>query len=815
MSLVKRTLPLDDVGARAWLRRFGTANKSHIRVLLILVALVSAFFVTRQAGEHLAEPIEISASEKAGCAHGSGAASDALICDGASALQLATFSIHLLPGQLYRIDITGQGLRTNTATLVVDFFAGPTYDNPQQEGVLLLPASRRSTASLVLPSGSPPKDATIRVANYWKDSYQIDSIQVTRIPALTHSVKRLLLLLIACTFLYSLWAERLALSRRFRLYLAHWDQICAERTWWVLALTLTVIALLLIWRNSGMDGPIVFADEMTYSLLSASGGNASVYSKNALIVSLPNQLFFDIYGSVARAGGAMLSQARVINALFFCLAGIPLFAIARRWIPAARAIPLVAVLLLLPNNTYTAYFMPESLYFLMFCMTAWAFLGFLYPSAKAISAVATGIALALLTLVKPHGFTILLACALTLLILLVSWRGERQRILAGFVLMLVAFTATRIFWGVFLTPGEGPLFDRLLGLYANILQSTAKTSTDPEALKNLILATRGNLGSLLLLFGFPLIIGTMRRSSSTATAPNEIALRHFQLFVYLTLACLLIGTIKFTATMAGLGAFERADRIHERYYDFLFAIVVISGYAAAYVWRRGPLERAALPAAFWSVSLIVAALYLWLDLPRLQASLIDHPVLLAVQQTSFSSVALGALLFAAICAAFTHRLGHRLYALALLIIGTFGFSYMGTLQAGSQSVENSVAIALKGILEPGEIDQGFIVGENGSIWPFRVTYYLQSKSTLTLADPSIPIDPSAMVPNPKWVLTLGDYHVRDWVRSASLREGIAVWRAPAADTPNTAAGAAADSVQDASRPDSIFAPCQIGTAACD
>ena len=80
-------------------------------------------------------------------------------------------------------------------------------------------------------------------------------------------------------------------------------------------------------------------------------------------------------GSPGIAGGlSSLECARVLNALFFVATAAPLnlCGCQEAWRASLWPSKLVALLSLVsPINTYTAYFMPESMYFFVFWILTW------------------------------------------------------------------------------------------------------------------------------------------------------------------------------------------------------------------------------------------------------------------------------------------------------------------------------------------------------------------------------------------------------------------------------------------------------------
>jgi len=117
------------------------------------------------------------------------------------------------------------------------------------------------------------------------------------------------------------------------------------------------IALLLIFRNLGLY-PIVFPDEYTYSKFSRLIPFREAY--------IPNYLWFLVYRVTSICGDGFLGCGRLLNVVFFVSAAPFIYLIGKK-ITGEKTALLISVLSILgPINVYTAFFMPESLYFLFF-----------------------------------------------------------------------------------------------------------------------------------------------------------------------------------------------------------------------------------------------------------------------------------------------------------------------------------------------------------------------------------------------------------------------------------------------------------------
>src|ERR1700753_825029 len=124
-----------------------------------------------------------------------------------------------------------------------------------------------------------------------------------------------------------------------------------------LAVGMIAVFVFLLFRNLGLH-PSVFSDEWSYSLSSRLMKLSSA--------STPLYLYYFVYRLTRHCGAEFLECARILNALFFVAAAPLIYAVARK--VARKPIgAFVAMLSLIGAiNTYTAYFMPEAMYFFVF-----------------------------------------------------------------------------------------------------------------------------------------------------------------------------------------------------------------------------------------------------------------------------------------------------------------------------------------------------------------------------------------------------------------------------------------------------------------
>ena len=695
-------------------------------------------------------------------------------------LKVINLPITLKAKRDYRITILGRSFADEPAKIYVDFFA-PGYDSPDRRGRITLYAGVAQTQVLQWSSGMPPVKALLRIASDDTADYEITSVTMTRCAKWLSMLRNTALLLVVALLLYQCWGMRLDL-----LAMPSWlktkDWI-SRKELGTPALLAASIAVLLLLRVSTLGAPMVFGDEMSYALLATSLGDPTVYTHNSILHPLPNQLFFDVYHFATLCGDAMLSCARALNSLLFALAAFPLFAISRRFLPTRQAILLTGVILLLPNNAYTAFFMPESFYFFAFYLVVWAFITFLGRDGHNWHAAATGFFLAVLSLIKPHGLVIVLTCSLTLLVTLCTSRAERRRIALGWCVLITVFALSRFVLGISAAPSnDTPWFDQMFGLYASLMKNMLDFTYDPQIIARLKVATINNLGTLLLLFG-PAILAIgcwLTRPRRKVEQDEDVTLDRLNLFALITLICLLIGTIKFTASIAGLDPTQDPNRLHERYYNFIFGLLLICGWVNV----RAMSQQAHSNVARSSILLVpIGGIALWYmanvfgDTP---ASSVDHPVFFTVWTVQNWGIGFLALLLLSSLLLFPFRmvLASRIYAICILLICGIGFQAVWSEQADSQTLQatDRAILTLKSLYTPAQLKHGAIVGDSNAPL-FRAAFYLRNNAVIrTLASGSV-IDTTQLAADTQWLLIFGRYRIAEsWGSKLELTDQATLYR---------------------------------------
>jgi hypothetical protein len=410
--------------------------------------------------------------------------------------------------------------------------------------------------------------------------------------------------------------------------------------------------------------------------------------------------------------------------------------------------------------------MPESLYFPVFYCVAWAFVVFLDPQGRSVHAALAGFALAVLSLIKPHGLTILLACNLTLLVAVCAWRDERRRIALGWGVLLLVFVVSRAVLGISAAPAsDGPWLQRMIGQYASTLAGVLQMSAGRQALDYLQLAAINNLGSLLLLFGPALVIslGWLLRRRARDESIEAKRLDRLHLFTLIAVVCLLVGTIKFTAMVAPV---EGGERIHQRYYDFTFGLLLLGAWSSLQAMRSNGYELrryiliAALPIA------LVAAWYLTHEFRSLQPETVHHPTLAGLwtwRMGNFKFLA-WALFLSLVLMPFRPRAAWQFYVVCFALICGGGFVQVWHRGMKSQVPEpaDRAATALKSLFDPLRLQRGLLVADSGTPL-YRSAFYLRNNAFVRVVPQGSTLDVDKNVPGAEWVLAFGHYGLpQDW-----------------------------------------------------
>jgi phosphoglycerol transferase len=332
-----------------------------------------------------------------------------------------------------------------------------------------------------------------------------------------------------------------------------------------LFLIITLVAFFLFLRNMGLY-PTVFADEYTYSKFSRLLPFKEAY--------IPGYLYFFTYRVTSLCGDGFLDCARALNVLFFILAAPFIYLIGRKLTGEKTALLIAALSILGPINTYTAYFMPESLYFLSF----WAFT-YLALNIKKQDSISRwtfmGVIFGVSALIKPHA--LFLAPALGIYFFFVQRQSATEKPNTFLYSQYLGFFAAAIFIKLvigFILAGHSGI--TIFGtVYTSIASGSMSTGHYISLIKLAFENLQGHLLSLCLLFSVPIgqLLLTSKYFFRRDSEPRDSI--NIALYTSLTLIFLLIVVVLFTASISGSGPYESNTRLHMRYYNFSLPLLLL------------------------------------------------------------------------------------------------------------------------------------------------------------------------------------------------------------------------------------------------
>lgn len=551
-------------------------------------------------------------------------------------------------------------------------------------------------------------------------------------------------------------------------------ELLRKRRWEIgFGVALAIIFAYIARRHAGTY-PSVFADEQIYSHFARL-----LPLKD---VTIPSYLYLATYGLTNACGDAFLTCARYLNLAFF-IGSAPFIYLATRTV-ASKPMAVIAALLCVaaPTNTYTGYFMPESMYFFGFAVLTWLALASTRMTWAA-HAAAAGAVLGLMTLVKVHALFLVPALALFL-----AWQGwSRSHDLAGLgrgaaaaVVSVGAVFAAKFIAG-FLFIGKDGL--QILGsFYGN--QASDGVSAGATLLTLVPAAwfsLQGHLMSLVLIFALPIAVMVwhgLGRNARASAGPQASAL---MVYTLLMLGAALALTVFYTASTAGFGPFD-GKRLHARYYTFALILPVMI--AAAYTGGGWRSPRAALP---WVLAALLGAaiIYASTALPASYLFLLaDGPEIVALGLDKAESMAT-ALLAIEIAVLALWAMSRQMGSLAFLLVFMPVFILNGErmiapymAQYRNANAYDNAGIYAREHLTPEQRNGVRIVGDNlGEL--LRARFHVDAPDVDTMVLPAgWELAPYSLPGRKSWLLLVGDYKLPEGVTPVFKNAQFALVPAP-------------------------------------
>jgi phosphoglycerol transferase len=533
---------------------------------------------------------------------------------------------------------------------------------------------------------------------------------------------------------------------------------------------MVVVFVFLVFRSIGLH-PSIFADEWSYSM-------GSRLTK-LRAVGTPLYIYFFVYRLTKHCGADFLECARVLNAVFFVAAAPFIYLVARKVTSKPIAVLVSTLSLLSPMNTFTAYFMPEAMYFLGFWLLTWFALTFrqLRPSYYG---AALGTLLSTVMLVKVNAIFLLPGIAGFVVYSNIRDKSSQsfRTLIVTLSYMIVAAAVVRLGIG-YLCAGTAGL--NVLGTRYGSLAGSSFTPVRLSQMTSQIFGVlRGHAISLALLFGVSLaaIITIIFQSDNSAEGHDP--LHAIASYSFALILPLLIVVAYFTASVIGEGPYESLARLHMRYYNFIFPLflIVVAGQISAKERRRNPYV-----VGLSVLALAGSVIYSLRSLLRLYSpSLIDSPELHGVtaEKAVFYVVGIVGILCMLVWAV-NQRRGAQLFLFVFIPISVLCSAATANSELRrhlAADVYDKAGVFARDELERDERSKLVVVGsELASL--YRVLFYIDDpKTALVVIPPGRPLERSAIPGDREWVLLFGDHSVPADVEDEIAEDGYVLFRLP-------------------------------------
>lgn len=511
---------------------------------------------------------------------------------------------------------------------------------------------------------------------------------------------------------------------------------------------MVVTLVLLMVRSSGLY-PGVMGDEYTYISMSRLMPLSAAF--------IPDYLYLAIYKLTNVCGSGFMACSRLFNTVFFVAAAPFIYLTARRFCGTRVSVLIVALSMLGPINSYTAYFMPEALFFLGFWVSVCYFLS-LDAQAPVKKWLIFGFIMGCTSLVKPHA--LFMVPAFCLCIVFFAYKSIDAWLTTGLknaAIFVAAMFATK-FMVSFLVAGKSGL--TLFGsFYTSTLESSATTL---QRYIDIFLAApkivEGHLLANALMFGAALaivIFGTIKAlANKSLLAEDKVA--------FCTLALLLnliVIVALFSASVAGTNVVETAFRLHMRYYDFMLPMLFIAA--------GSQLDRVhGAPLKYWrlATALIVLMTVVYAALTHMQPftpSYIDGPELRGyIMSSKWFMVLAGMSAFAVFLwykSASSGAIFFMFAYLPLSIAISTVYNNAEVRQRMDIDAYDKAGLFAKSYLPPAELSKLVVIGESVASTLRALVYVDDMAASRDLSyTAGVPYTAAQTPADKKWVLAIGD-----------------------------------------------------------
>jgi phosphoglycerol transferase len=536
----------------------------------------------------------------------------------------------------------------------------------------------------------------------------------------------------------------------------------------IFVIGLTTFFLFLLFRNTGLH-PSIFGDEWSYSFFSRLADSSASPT--------PNYIYFLLFGWTRVCGHGFLECARILNSLLFVTASLFIYWTTQQLTGKPTAAFVALMSLAAPINIYTAYFMPESMYFLVFWALTWFAITY-RGSRPAYYGSILGCLCAMMTMIKPNALFLFPGIIIFILYYyIVGSRNGKAGVIAISYLLIVA-GIVRFGTGYVLA---GPAGLHLLGTKYAPMAEAAITLEQVRRLTGLSLnILKGHLMGVMLLFGMPIASLVTMQIRNRRDAGPETTLHVIQIYLVAVTIPLLVMTCYFSAIVVGTSPYESAARLGMRYYNFGFPLFLMV--AAGQLSFRGARRSG------YAVTLAVAAL-VGVYIYSLKALLrdyspnaIDSPELHGL--TAHSAV-FYVLAIPGVVSVMLWALNRKLASQLFLFIFTPACLLSSTVIVNAElrqrivpDVYNQAGMFAHEVLSQHDRSK-LVVGGSEIAGLLSVLFYVDDPGARMLFIPKgAPFDQSEIQSDREWLLLMGDHQVPADLKTQIAEDGYRLFRLP-------------------------------------
>lgn len=331
----------------------------------------------------------------------------------------------------------------------------------------------------------------------------------------------------------------------------------------IAVLLIVAVSSLVFARDLFVDNSVVFHDEYVYKVSADQQLDQSLVISRGLAPRVPNRLFLGVYGIGSYFGSNYYAFAQFLNVAFWALGLFFLFRLAlASGLSDTRALLYLGAAALLPLSAYTKYFMPEAMFFSLFCASVYALMVGLRQEKDGPFVVA-GLLVGVLYFVKPHALALLVANVAFLM--LHPLRARLNTLFVGGALAAMGVGKLMV--------APVPAGTSSLGVYSQVIENQLNTfATNPGLGKVFAQVAAGHALFVACVFG--LVVVTVIVSLVPQLRLNEggagfTPVRMLSAYLVAT-GIVLVGMSVVFTSLAG-----EAGRLHSRYYFFLYPIALL------------------------------------------------------------------------------------------------------------------------------------------------------------------------------------------------------------------------------------------------